>query len=88
MNLLFAFAIVHQSRQQEKLAGSYVRMWLKDFMFFFLNLLFINFCPFEETKYIDKKLDHMIQLAFLCTYVILRHNAKKMENFSKKEEFA
>ena len=30
----------------------------------------------------------MIQLAFLCTYIILRHNAKKMENFSKKEEFA
>ena len=43
---------------------------------FFLNLLFINFYPFKETKYIDQELDHI-----LYTYVILRHSAKKMEIF-------
>ena len=45
-------------------------------MCFFLNLLFINFYTFKETKYIDQELDHI-----LYTYVLLRHSAKKMEIF-------
>merc|ERR1712240_438551 len=40
---------VHRHRKRESFAI------LGDLKLFFLNLLFINFCPFEETKYNDKK---------------------------------